>query len=685
MKKRFVLIDHSVQKYGGHNLEYAIHVLRAAEQQGYRPTLITNRELVLDRNDRELEGIDVHPLYLFDFWGNAGKPRKKKPLLKKLRTGFHSWKTKRKIAFTYSNIGLLLSMQNHYQEYLRNTPHHTRNVFLKLLLLFPIIYLLMLLRGAKRSLRLLAQLSRRTWMGSVIRFLKETIKSFSPLLKAFLSPLIFLNRHKKNILSRHRKNKRIDAFGKDTLRMMNKVGVSEGDVIFIPTLSEFDMLGLLHAFRKNANSLKASWHLLFRRNVFIGRDPQYLQQREHLQIFRKKFLYFKNQTPSHQVFFYTDTDKLTDQYDFLKTVPFKTLPIPINTDFQTQQRNYESSGPIKITYIGDARREKGYQYLPDLVRGLYASYIKQNKVKFIAQSNFGFTEYQYNSDILMARYQLENFAEGVEVIKDSLTTSQYKDLVLASDIGVILYDRDNYYARSSGALVEYLSAGIPVVVPSGSWMADQIADCTYDYHNRLRDKEKHLTWGDGSDFEWINRNGRDSKMKGNLSFGGQLDSSECTFIPPQMTEYVMLSFEFDSAAEGVYVSLQFSEHNLAGVLISRQMATVGKSYKGFATSALFRMKPSSGNLVSISFHNAFEDHTIKIKNLRFHFYGAIGMPTASVGIIVDSSTEAVTALEDMVEYYPHYRKTAQEFSVEWNNRHSAGALVSQLTNRGTKL
>ena len=39
-RANFILIDHSIAAEGGHYLEYAQHVLGAAEQMGFRPVLV---------------------------------------------------------------------------------------------------------------------------------------------------------------------------------------------------------------------------------------------------------------------------------------------------------------------------------------------------------------------------------------------------------------------------------------------------------------------------------------------------------------------------------------------------------------------------------------------------------------------------------------------------------------------
>ncbi len=45
----------------------------------------------------------------------------------------------------------------------------------------------------------------------------------------------------------------------------------------------------------------------------------------------------------------------------------------------------------------------------------------------------------------------------------------------------MLYDPTRYYARCSGVLLEMLCAGVPVLVPAGGWLADQIEDTNQRY------------------------------------------------------------------------------------------------------------------------------------------------------------------------------------------------------------
>ncbi len=65
-----------------------------------------------------------------------------------------------------------------------------------------------------------------------------------------------------------------------------------------------------------------------------------------------------------------------------------------------------------------------------------------------------------------------------------LDLERYAELVRSSDIGLLLYDSTRYYARCSGVLLEMLSAGVPVIVPGGCWLSEQIHD---ENQRHLRD------------------------------------------------------------------------------------------------------------------------------------------------------------------------------------------------------
>ena len=56
-------------------------------------------------------------------------------------------------------------------------------------------------------------------------------------------------------------------------------------------------------------------------------------------------------------------------------------------------------------------------------------------------------------------------------LKHPLSRDEYIQVVRDSDVALFLHDGRAYYSRCSGVLVDMLAAGIPVLVPAGSWLA----------------------------------------------------------------------------------------------------------------------------------------------------------------------------------------------------------------------
>jgi hypothetical protein len=64
---KFILIDHSIVGNGGHYLEYATHVIDAAQKLGYEACLATNR------NFKGQVNCKCFRIYQYDFWGKSSK------------------------------------------------------------------------------------------------------------------------------------------------------------------------------------------------------------------------------------------------------------------------------------------------------------------------------------------------------------------------------------------------------------------------------------------------------------------------------------------------------------------------------------------------------------------------------------------------------------------------------------
>jgi hypothetical protein len=130
-------------------------------------------------------------------------------------------------------------------------------------------------------------------------------------------------------------------------------------------------------------------------------------------------------------------------------------------------------GPLRIVYLGDARDEKGFQLLSDLVAALADRLFAELRARFGIQANIsvaGNTPTLWSARERLAVYP----ATQVELITQQLALSTFHDLLRDADIVVVPYDRQTYQRRRSGILIQARAVGRVVVVPSHTWMGRQI-------------------------------------------------------------------------------------------------------------------------------------------------------------------------------------------------------------------
>lgn len=179
--------------------------------------------------------------------------------------------------------------------------------------------------------------------------------------------------------------------------------------------------------------------------------------------------------------FFSDTAQLSSRYSALSPVRFRTVPIPFRHNWMSPEKAGEISDqsvqhrPLNVIYLGQARVEKGFQHLPRLVESLWDTHVRPGKLRFTFQANMNIPGGE--PGIREAHLDLRRFSKNmVRLFTEPLNSADYYRHLLDGDIVVLPYDADTYRNRSSAPLAEALLAGKPVVVPAGTWMAEQIDD-----------------------------------------------------------------------------------------------------------------------------------------------------------------------------------------------------------------
>ncbi|MHB8727679.1 MAG: glycosyltransferase family protein [Sulfuricaulis sp.] len=245
-----------------------------------------------------------------------------------------------------------------------------------------------------------------------------------------------------------------------------RIGAGVGDLVFVPTLGGVELIGIaLYSVLKNAASLE--WHLLFRRD--LPKTKGISNGISHINLARtsKSLLEFDKRFEKGSVTFYSDTEELAAQYNQLDAFHFLTLPIPIDDSLSVRKRTGQL--PLTVSYLGDAREEKGFHLLPKLIKDLRTAGLGEDRVRFRIQANLpraGTTARVRNAKDNLTRRQ----GPGLELLEGPFDSNKYHELITSSDIILVPYCAKSYRARSSGIFAEALAAGVPTIYPRGTWM-----------------------------------------------------------------------------------------------------------------------------------------------------------------------------------------------------------------------
>ncbi len=191
---------------------------------------------------------------------------------------------------------------------------------------------------------------------------------------------------------------------------------------------------------------------------------------------------------ARRIAFYTDSAGLARQYgEMAPDLLFRVLPVPYPAPAGHPVGRSRQAGPLRLTYVGDARVEKGYDHLPQLMSELGETLIDGRTARLVAQSNAAMS---LEDDVIArARAALKRYpTTQVELLTQVLAVDEFNTLLSDADIVILPYDAQNYRNRSSGILVQAIAAGKPVVIPSRTWLSDTAPAGT----NVQFDTPKHL-------------------------------------------------------------------------------------------------------------------------------------------------------------------------------------------------
>ena len=262
-------------------------------------------------------------------------------------------------------------------------------------------------------------------------------------------------------------------FFQDLQTFLGKAAVGPHDHVLLPTAHTREVLAVQMAVEQRAEQ-SPTFHLEFRHPLFerdrVTGDP-IISPNTRMQA---AFLSLHAEWgTTDRIRFYTDSQRLSEDYESLTELSFGTLPLPFRAELLPVAPR--SDLPVRIVYLGGARDEKGFHWLPDLIQKLAEDYFATSKARLLIQASLAQPEHNPRSVAALRKLKRRPLP-GVELVAldGALDAEKYYALAAQADIMLLPYLRERYRACTSGVLAEALAVGAAAVVPAGTWLADQL-------------------------------------------------------------------------------------------------------------------------------------------------------------------------------------------------------------------
>lgn len=249
-------------------------------------------------------------------------------------------------------------------------------------------------------------------------------------------------------------------FAREFLGAVSDAKLGEADHVLVHTVGEAEFLGLADALSQHPG-LSPRIHVVLRYDGTTSCQQAFAKLEG---------------TPT-RLTYWTDTEQLAEHYRELGCREIGVLPIPHGLN-DIPARVSRGRTPLTVSYLGGARGDKGFHLLPELVASFSGDYLATGKVQFLVQSTYGISREEGLMEATKRRLRRfpRDWLKLIEAPPDSET---FTKALLSTDLLLLPYDQTTYRRRSSGLLVQAMVAGIPTILPEGTWLASAAPQGAY--------------------------------------------------------------------------------------------------------------------------------------------------------------------------------------------------------------
>jgi hypothetical protein len=376
---------------------------------------------------------------------------------------------------------------------------------------------------------------------------------------------------------------------------------------------------------------------------------------------------------------------------------------------------------IPIVVAGGVRAEKGQKGLREIWSELKQSILDPGWGFLVCQRPEKTPWYRQRFSVAAADAS-PSLDSQVQYLPHPLSSAQYQELIRSAGIGLLTYDPQSYANRRAGIFGEYLAAGVPTLVPSGTWMAQQLAQYQPAYHRQLREQTAPRVCWTHADFDWTPWNV--PAGQGSISFDGgdvpaygwspalpalsgqavsppNLNSDRAVAStaqaaaddpatetnasaaenPPHLAGTRLLNLRFHwvwPKEAGTYCRVEILFYDRQRQVVGVETQHVGQDNNSGCQSVLCEI-PAAADHFRLGLSNAYHERNATIQRLLVDVIES-PEPTAAgtVGLTYDHPSQIPARLLQMCQHHEHYRQSAAAMAASWFAQHDPQATVRQL-------
>lgn len=268
----------------------------------------------------------------------------------------------------------------------------------------------------------------------------------------------------------------LKAWADGFLQVVRQKKLQSDDRIVVNTGDDFQLLALGRALRELGSENPLTVHVILHFALYEG-DKVSCQAK----LYGEQVNAALSIIGKHKVHLHATTEPLARQLGEVG-VSASAIPYPVrpwNGNGKQHDVWKLQQQPLNIVLAGLPRAEKGRGQMKAMLSEIWDSHLQTGNFRMAMQvpkKRWQRMVPLHLRSVFKAAIENEGCdpENRLEVQSGNLDAESYNCFLDSADVGLFLYNPQRYVARCSGVLLEMLIRGVPVIVPKGCWLSEQL-------------------------------------------------------------------------------------------------------------------------------------------------------------------------------------------------------------------